>query len=381
MPWQQTTIGREEPYRAVWAEPMTKLCTRYGISDVGLRKVCVKLGVPVPPAGHWSRVRACKQTPRPPLPATHDSDQHVLARWFDPEVGTQRVSPATEEDGHRARLSGLVVSVPTDRARWHRSVLRTEPALATAKTCDERGRLLPPGVGAHEVRVSSEMRSRALELCEVLLCAFDAAGLKVEEPTCSTERPRAFADPYWVVWRIVEVAAAANPAQVGPPPGARRTSSRTAQRPQLRVDFMRENESAVALSVRDTAGSPLERRAGQVVVELLLANSVARAKADDAEERRRAAQDALRARVFSYELRRHELGELESTEELADRHRRAAALRTYAAAVERTSSERRRLTDEERVQRVAWIRRAADWLDPTTAAPWPEVDDAPGTPF
>lgn len=39
-------------YEAVWREPMLKVSKRYGISDVGLRKVCARMHIPVPQLGY-----------------------------------------------------------------------------------------------------------------------------------------------------------------------------------------------------------------------------------------------------------------------------------------------------------------------------------------
>ena len=40
-----TKFERETVYAEVWAEPVTTVAKRYGISDVGLRKICAKLDV------------------------------------------------------------------------------------------------------------------------------------------------------------------------------------------------------------------------------------------------------------------------------------------------------------------------------------------------
>lgn len=80
---------------------MTVLAKKYGISDVALRKVCVKLNVPAPRAGHWAKVRHGKRVPRPALPAKSDHLQHEIRRWVEPE------SPGLD-----TRLQRLVVEVP-----------------------------------------------------------------------------------------------------------------------------------------------------------------------------------------------------------------------------------------------------------------------------
>jgi hypothetical protein len=40
--------SRNELYELVWAKPMTHLAKELGLSDVGLRKICVKYGIPLP---------------------------------------------------------------------------------------------------------------------------------------------------------------------------------------------------------------------------------------------------------------------------------------------------------------------------------------------
>ena len=44
-------ITRTELYERVWAEPIRKLSKEYGLSDVGLAKVCRRYDIPIPPRG------------------------------------------------------------------------------------------------------------------------------------------------------------------------------------------------------------------------------------------------------------------------------------------------------------------------------------------
>ena len=50
--------NRDSLYEEVWATPMAKLAKQYGISDVGLAKVCRKLAIPVPGRGYWAKKEA-----------------------------------------------------------------------------------------------------------------------------------------------------------------------------------------------------------------------------------------------------------------------------------------------------------------------------------
>jgi len=43
---EETVIQRKQLYKQVWFKPMSKLAKDYGISDVGLKKICKKLNVP-----------------------------------------------------------------------------------------------------------------------------------------------------------------------------------------------------------------------------------------------------------------------------------------------------------------------------------------------
>jgi hypothetical protein len=61
-------LTRDELHDLVWSVPGTALAKRFGISDVGLAKICRRHEIPRPPRGHWARVRAGKRVSRKPLP-------------------------------------------------------------------------------------------------------------------------------------------------------------------------------------------------------------------------------------------------------------------------------------------------------------------------
>ena len=67
--------SRVELFELVWAKPMTHLAKELGLSDVGLRKICVKYGIPLPPRGYWARLQVGKQDPRPELPFENNNPQ------------------------------------------------------------------------------------------------------------------------------------------------------------------------------------------------------------------------------------------------------------------------------------------------------------------
>ncbi|MGH7826451.1 MAG: hypothetical protein ACREQ7_14905 [Candidatus Binatia bacterium] len=61
--------NREQLYDEVWSEPTQNVAKKYGLSDVGLAKVCKKLQIPRPGLGYWAKKAAGKPVgKRPPLP-------------------------------------------------------------------------------------------------------------------------------------------------------------------------------------------------------------------------------------------------------------------------------------------------------------------------
>src|SRR5664280_2879502 len=51
------TFTRKELYDLVWKEPLSRLAKEYKISDNGLRKICKRMNIPLPPDGHWQKVK------------------------------------------------------------------------------------------------------------------------------------------------------------------------------------------------------------------------------------------------------------------------------------------------------------------------------------
>jgi len=69
-------LTRTELYEKVWTTPMRTLAKEFGMSDVGLAKVCRKHNVPVPPVGYWRRKETGHKVTNPLLPAAKDGPEH-----------------------------------------------------------------------------------------------------------------------------------------------------------------------------------------------------------------------------------------------------------------------------------------------------------------
>jgi hypothetical protein len=88
-----TRYERSKLYEEIWAEPVTAVSRRYGISDVALRKICQKLAVPLPPRGYWARIEAGRHPRRPALPKHSGRTEIVRQRYVSEH-------PAEADPGH-----------------------------------------------------------------------------------------------------------------------------------------------------------------------------------------------------------------------------------------------------------------------------------------
>ncbi len=133
-------MKRSDLYEKVWSVPMTRLAAELGISDVGLAKACRRHSIPVPPRGHWAKLKAGQHPQRIPLPAP-ELDVAVQLATRDPEeVARQRVEEERRNAVLRERAT-LVQDLPplafaTDLERAHPLVK------ATQRYCDQLPRLI-----------------------------------------------------------------------------------------------------------------------------------------------------------------------------------------------------------------------------------------------
>jgi len=126
-------LSRQELYDLVWAEPMTTVASRYGISDVALKKKCAKAIIPTPDRGYWAKKEAGKPTIQLPLPkrAPGQDDEVIVSGgdryWYGGHdeselLGALPSPPEFSEpiEEVRSRIAKTIgaVSVPRDVRIW-----------------------------------------------------------------------------------------------------------------------------------------------------------------------------------------------------------------------------------------------------------------------
>lgn len=172
----EVTLTRDELYEQVWTTPTTRLAKTFGLSDVGLGKVCKKYRIPKPPLGYWAKIKHGFNIPRTPLPPI-DGAEHQQVRIFRRPDSTDRNKEQSAE-----AVREEVISVPGRLRSPHPLVERTLKTLASVPA-DEKGIVRPRGWDCLDIAVGKDSIHRAMLLMDTLVKALEARGYPVSVAT------------------------------------------------------------------------------------------------------------------------------------------------------------------------------------------------------
>ncbi len=173
-------VTREELYRDVWARPVTQVAADYGISNVALKKICRKHGIPVPGRGHWQRKAARKKIgPAQRLGAGKVGEPIVIrgSRLPDLPPAVREAQRRAREMERRAENRVEVVAAPAD---LHPSVSATWAALDQVAP-NEIGLVAVSGPGVFHVDVAQEQVPRAMVFLNALVTAAEQRGCRLDQ--------------------------------------------------------------------------------------------------------------------------------------------------------------------------------------------------------
>lgn len=378
---------REEYDRAqlldeVWAEPVTLVAPRYGLSDVGLKKLCRRLQVPTPARGHWAKVKSGRGIPpKSRLKAYTGDPRHLLK---PPKVQRPR-SEATELVDER--LAAVVtyeqdpahlIKVPTRVTRWHPLVAATRDAFQ-ASYKDSRGLPLPGGNGLN-IAVSSEQRARALRIANALVRALEERGYSLVPGEHHLDVQM------FGVRLSLSVFEATNRSEYVPSDAERAAKARGDWMYWPRYRYTPSGRLEIRIgggyggSVKDGANQVVEEQLNKLIMWMAKrAVSILqfREECARAEELRQAQR---REALAQKAVQDAEKGKLEALKVASLRWQQAQVIRSYLLAMENRAAGGSGLNDEQRAY-LLWARAKADWLDPLVAAPDPLLDQEIRIPY
>ncbi|MFO1207422.1 MAG: hypothetical protein U1E63_17140 [Burkholderiales bacterium] len=363
---------------------MTVVARRYGLSDVGLVKICKKLRVPVPGRGYWAKVKAGRPTRKVPLPA--------LA------AGTPAPSGPTPLSEHEAALRARVqdtllktrqsqatISVPSELVAPHALV-----RAAAARLRQRNGWDHPAGVRSApkevlDIRVTRNSLDRAMRLMDTLLKALEPSGFTARvdaEKGVTLLVGGGTTLSISIVEQVTRTAHTANRAEVR----ARdryydsfRVGSR-GEYPQIpQSDWHPTGRLTLTVGAwpprkwNDTERSLIDARLSGIIAAIISLAATKRAKEEEEERHQRAYEEALARYEAQMRARNDEHGKLRALFRDASRLQRANRLREFIAAVEDSAHHDGESTPEKQ-QWIEWAKAKADWIDPLVRRSDPILD-------
>lgn len=95
-------LSRKQLYELVWSKPMTQLAKEFGLSDNGLRKICMKYDIPLPQMGHWQKIRYGKKIKQEKL--------GNFDKWVNTKIPISE-SEANGQEHYLTRFSKRVIEI------------------------------------------------------------------------------------------------------------------------------------------------------------------------------------------------------------------------------------------------------------------------------
>ncbi len=173
-----TTLTREEIYRLVWDAPMTDIAKKYIISDVGFRKLCIRLDVPLPKRGYWNKVKVGQKVKQSLLPESTKRYPSVELEERPPEQPAKEVSELDLLTKKMA-LEKLPFKVPERLTRPERVITEARESLAKLTDPNFPGMAIT-GKGQLDIRVSPPNVGRALRFMDTFIKCIRARGYLLE---------------------------------------------------------------------------------------------------------------------------------------------------------------------------------------------------------
>ena len=346
------TLIREELYELVWAEAMATLAPKLGISDVGLKKRCLNLGIPTPTRGYWAKLQNGKKVKKEPLPETWTVVKKK--KKLPNSAEDLKRYDAPERDYSREKLLPVV-------AATKKALLKQEPSF-------EYGLSDVWQQGVLRTKVSPSNIDRAIWLWSELIDVCKQLGLNLVK-----DAGTAFTDgKQTVTIELKEKTGkylAAKPKVRDDPVPRYRLSEQTGPAPEYAptgfLQFRSEDvyDAPCAKQWTDTPTTPLDAKISEVADCLVrLVNRKARREVEVKEAAIRRQEEDLR-RYQEQERQRKAQARVRRLIRQAASLSQASEIRTLVDRVERAAQD---MTVETTAQWVEWALRVADSLDPTS---------------
>jgi hypothetical protein len=367
---------RQELYEKVWRVPLRKLAAEYGVSDVALGKICRKLQIPLPGAGHWTKIDCGHSIPRPPLPEGKN-----LPDLFR-KVREQEAAPLLSEDSSELerieRLEKSIMPFVTKAMLNHPLIEKTRLVLRDARP-KNRGVLW----GGREVdwldiRVSKECLTRALRIMAAIVVMLEKEGFQLLVEKKQLESTSAVVLGERIEFGVIEKSRQVKPVVAPNTKDSTYTYNPTKLVPTgvLSIEIWSYYSGGAKKVWRDKDAAPLESQLPKFIAGLVRIALRKRADRKVREERELAEQKKVDEVTAILRVIEAEEMRTRTLKKEAVSWQRAKRIREYVAAV-RVNAEMKAdaIQRTKDLEWVAWAEAQADRIDPLKESPHSIVDD------
>lgn len=373
---QRHEFTREQLYELVWSEPMSRVCERFAISDVGLKKICRRHSIPVPGRGYWRKLETGKKVKRLPLPKSSEASTVILRSQTQQEAEQQRETERkTQEALKIEEQAENKIEVAQRLSSPHPLTVATRKELE--KWVDPYGMARCRAQNLFRVLVAEGNIPRAGRIMDAIYKAFDKRGLKIKPATWDRGDASVIIDQEEVQFSLDEPTRQ-KPHQLTAQ--EKRDAEKYGSSWSPKYDYVSAGQLVLKITSyywgtglrttwKDQPDSPLEDKLGEFMAGLMLVASYRRQETlrREAEERRR--EEAL---ARQREVQRRKDAEAKATRELfedADRWHQVQRLEAYLTEL-RAEADRRGIAvgpDDAFGKWIAWAEEKAQWRNPLIA--------------
>ena len=180
-------LRRSELYAQVWTIPMRTLSQKYGLSDVGLAKICKKHQIPRPLRGYWAKREALRKSMQIPLPPQKtDEVIRINPNIFYHSDQSNPGKPESTLDEEWLKDLGKPILVVEDLRKPHPLIKSSAEILASIQP-NINGILIPPPEHCLDIQVSKKSLRRALFIMNTLIKSLEERGCEVRLSRGTTE--------------------------------------------------------------------------------------------------------------------------------------------------------------------------------------------------
>lgn len=411
------TLTRQNVYRDVWAAPIAEIANRYGFPESALRRICMRLSIPLPKPGYWSRLRAGKLQRQLPLPATsgpesilvddagneisqeskprptHADNGQPEPMQSDSQPEVPSISPdsqisrplrqAVAQDEPSDKFHALIEqqrafeAQPQNRILVAKALRNPDPLVVLTERALKRGVKDTRGITGPawnskslNVKVHSASIHRALCILDALVKGLKARQFNIafekdpnRDATVAVVQIHGESVPFQLTEKTTRSERPlTKEEQIELAAGWTYIPDRYSYAPTGKLKLSVDGRSG--LGIEDKKGKPLEERLNEFV--MLLVSEAVRCKQRRQEQKQREA--AYKRQWEEQYASEQELKRFETVEQMARDWRRATDVRDFLSALETMfmSCFGPLDPDHEIAQWIAWGRQMAGKIDPIT---------------